>query len=204
MVYGAIVAKLCSRSHGQPLPGVRSAAIRSSSRAMSREGVVARLRGFASRPPSCGPPTPGVGARSSDSHKRYYGTFAYSRAFAAVFACIRARPRSSQGLRRQADLHAVIGRLDVVRKLAAQNLVVDVGMQVGQDGALRPDALDPGQRILDGEMTRMRRIAQRVKNPDFEVTQHRHAVRRNAVEVAGIREIAEPEPERMDVAVGLH
>src|ERR1700693_4813867 len=203
MVYGAIVSKLCSRSHGQPLPGVRSAAISSSSRAMSREGFMSRSRGFASRPPGFGPPNAAAGARSSDSHKRYYGTFAYSQAFAAVFACIRARSRSSLGFRSQADLHAVIGRLDVVRKLAAQNLVVDVGMQVGQDGALGPDALDPRQRILDGEMTRMRRIAQRVEDPDFEVAQHRHAVRRNPVEVARIRQIPEPEAERMDLAVGL-
>src|SRR6516165_1975447 len=36
-----MVSKVCSRSHGQPLPGVRSAAMISSSRAMSREGVIA-------------------------------------------------------------------------------------------------------------------------------------------------------------------
>src|SRR5262245_30736795 len=35
-----MVAKLCSRSHGQPLPGVRSAAMMSMSRAMSRDGVM--------------------------------------------------------------------------------------------------------------------------------------------------------------------
>src|ERR1700688_2700346 len=169
MVYGAIVSNRCSRSQGQPLPGVRSAAISSSKRAMSREGVMSRSRGFASRPPSFRPPNPRAAARSSDSHKRYYGTFTYSWAFAVVFACIRARSRSSQGFSRHADLHAVIGRLDVVRKLAAQDLVVDVGMQVGQGGALRPDAVDPDQRILDGKMTGMRRIAQRIENPDFEV-----------------------------------
>ena len=32
-----MVAKFCSRSHGQPVPGVRSAAMISISRAMSRE-----------------------------------------------------------------------------------------------------------------------------------------------------------------------
>ena len=35
-----MVAKFCSRSHGQPVPGVRSAAMISSSRAMSREGFM--------------------------------------------------------------------------------------------------------------------------------------------------------------------
>src|SRR6266851_10347277 len=159
-------------------------------RAMSREGVM---------PAS---PTRPLGIRSSDSHKRYYGTFTYSRAFAAILPA--SSPcRSSQGLRAEPDLHPVIGRLDVPRKLAAQGLVVEVGMQVGQDGALGPDALDPGQRIVDGEMARMRRIAQRVEDPDFEVAQHRHAVRRNPVEVARIRQVPEPEAERMDVAVGL-
>src|SRR5215471_8267693 len=37
-----MVPKVCSRSHGQPVPGVRSAAMISSSRAISREGVIAR------------------------------------------------------------------------------------------------------------------------------------------------------------------
>ena len=35
-----MVAKFCSRSHGQPVPGVRSAAMISISRLMSREGVM--------------------------------------------------------------------------------------------------------------------------------------------------------------------
>src|SRR5262249_41434675 len=37
-----MVSKVCSRSHGQPVPAVRSAAMISMSRAMSREGVIAR------------------------------------------------------------------------------------------------------------------------------------------------------------------
>src|SRR5260370_10481460 len=155
MVYGAIVAKVCSRSHGQPLPGVRSAAMSPMRHAMSREGVMP------------GSPTLPIGISSSDSHKRYHGTSTSSRAFAAVSAHIGAPPRSARGPRRQADRHAVIGRLDVPRKLAAERLVVHVGMQVGQDGALRPDALDPCQRVVDREMTRMRRIAHGAEDPDF-------------------------------------
>src|SRR5437016_6027592 len=38
MVYGAMLAKSCCRSHGQPVPGVRSAAMISIRRPMSREG----------------------------------------------------------------------------------------------------------------------------------------------------------------------
>src|SRR5579885_75926 len=52
-----MVSKLCSRSQGQPEPGVRSAAMISIRRAMSREG-------FTPRPPA---------APVSDSHKTYYG-----------------------------------------------------------------------------------------------------------------------------------
>src|SRR6516165_9684256 len=37
-----MVPKVCCKSHGQPVPGVRSAAMISSSRAISREGVIAR------------------------------------------------------------------------------------------------------------------------------------------------------------------
>src|SRR5216684_1068601 len=39
MVYGAMVEKFCARSHGQPVPAARSAAIISMRRAISREGV---------------------------------------------------------------------------------------------------------------------------------------------------------------------
>jgi hypothetical protein len=34
-----MVAKFCAKSHGHPVPGVRSIAMISMSRAMSREGV---------------------------------------------------------------------------------------------------------------------------------------------------------------------
>src|SRR5438045_3609523 len=37
-----MVSKVCSRSHGQPEPGVRSAAMISISRAMSRDGFILR------------------------------------------------------------------------------------------------------------------------------------------------------------------
>src|SRR2546423_15441577 len=37
-----MVSKLCCRPHGQPVPGARRAAMISMSRAMSREGVIAR------------------------------------------------------------------------------------------------------------------------------------------------------------------
>src|SRR2546423_10935228 len=146
--------------------------------ATSREG----FRGPVTGSPSC----------IRDSHRRYYGPSLYSRDVSGYSPPAFRLARSSLGLR-QPDLHAVVGRLDVVRKLGADGLVVDIGMQVGQDRAFRSDPLDPPQRVGDREMTGMRRIAQRVENPDLEIAQHLHVCFRHAVEVARICEIAEPE-----------
>src|SRR6516164_3108863 len=51
-----MVAKFCTRSHGQPVLGVRSAAMISIRRLMSREGVIAlsRCSGKALPDPGCG------------------------------------------------------------------------------------------------------------------------------------------------------
>src|SRR5262245_65152296 len=53
-----MVSKVCSRSHGQPVPGVRNAAMISSSRVMSREGVITRSTTEGRRPRTiqCLPP----------------------------------------------------------------------------------------------------------------------------------------------------
>src|ERR1700688_3020715 len=69
-----MVRKFCSRSHGQPEPGVRSAAMISISRAISREGFT-----------GWGLIAAGNGDRSkgylrsrlwiADSHKTYYGIY---------------------------------------------------------------------------------------------------------------------------------
>src|SRR5215831_2725501 len=71
-----MVAKFCSRSHGQPLPGVRSAAMISSSREISRDGFTERCccsretsetvaKQRTSRDPA--------GSLTRHSHKTYYG-----------------------------------------------------------------------------------------------------------------------------------
>ena len=88
-------------------------------------------------------------------------------------------------------------------RLAAQRLVIEVGMQVGQDRALRLDPGDPGQRLVEIEMARMRRLAQRVDDPDVEAGQRRDAFGRQALDVGGIGHVAEAEAERGDVAVLL-
>jgi hypothetical protein len=66
------------------------------------------------------------------SHKTYYGTF---------HAKSREMGLSAQS--RDLDLHAVVGRLDVRRQLGLQTRVIEVGVQIGEDGAGRPDAFDP-------------------------------------------------------------
>src|ERR1700733_3546761 len=84
-----MVAKLCSRSQGQPEPGVRSAAMISRSREMSREGVIERpiVNGGGAAPAEAVCGRPPLGGRShlrgtrhapthhGDSHKVYYGIF---------------------------------------------------------------------------------------------------------------------------------
>src|ERR1700730_17966910 len=85
-----MLEKSCSRSQGHPVPGVRSAAMISMRRAMSREGVMRApdrrisRRGRRSTDYHAlarrrdGRFTAGAGHAASDtfnSHKTYYGTF---------------------------------------------------------------------------------------------------------------------------------
>ncbi len=76
-------------------------------------------------------------------------------------------------------------------------------MQVRQDRAFRFDPADPLQRLIEMEMARMRRSAQRVDDPDVQAGQCRNAVGRQAFDISGIGDIAKAEPERGDVAVIL-
>src|ERR1700728_1811977 len=97
---------------------------------------------------------------------------------------------------RYADCHAVEAGLDMGWQFLAQNVVVEIGVQVGENGARRLEPVDPAERVGEGEMTRMRPVAQRVDDPDFEIGQSGAGVRRHAAEVAGIGEIADATAER--------
>src|SRR6266536_2214009 len=66
------------------------------------------------------------------------------------------------------DRHAVIGRLDIRRQAALELGIIEVRMQVGENRPPRPDPLDPGERLLDAEMARMRPVAQGVDDPEIE------------------------------------
>src|ERR1019366_9352563 len=89
-----MVAKFCSRSHGEPEPGVRSAAMISRRREISRDGVIEG-------------PIVNVGAGTlaepvdgrdraapiCDSHKGYYGMFSITAIFGGFVACQRPAQR---------------------------------------------------------------------------------------------------------------
>ena len=79
--------------------------------------------------------------------------------------------------------------------LAAQHLVIEIGVQIGQDGAARLEPLDPGERVVEREMARVRPVAQRIDDPDVEAGERRDALRRQAAQVARIGEVAEAEAE---------
>src|SRR5579864_5856197 len=76
-------------------------------------------------------------------------------------------------------------------------------MQIGQDGAARFEAFDPAERVRERKVTRMRRVAQRVDDPDVEIGQGVEADIRDRTEVDRIGEIAETKAERSDVAMLL-
>jgi len=89
------------------------------------------------------------------------------------------------------------------RQADTQRLVIEVGVHVGEDRARRLDPPDPVQRVRDAEMARMRHMAQRIDDPEVESGERRDTGLRHVVQVARIRDVAEPEPERLDVAVIL-
>src|SRR5260221_12419459 len=77
-------------------------------------------------------------------------------------------------------------------------------MQVGDDGAARLDAPDPGQRLADAEVAGMPGIAQPVDDPEFEVFERGPALGRNVVEVGRVSGLANAIAERGNVAVPHH
>src|SRR6186713_1228870 len=76
-------------------------------------------------------------------------------------------------------------------------------MQVGQDRAFRFDPGDPFQCLIEMEMARMRGSTERVDDPDLQARKCRNAVRRQALYVRRVSDIAKAKPERGDVAVIL-
>ena len=70
-------------------------------------------------------------------------------------------------------------------------------MHMGEHRALRIDSLNPGKCLLDAEVTRMPRIAQRVEDPDIEVFEISKRVLRQIADIWLIGDAAEAEAERL-------
>src|SRR6266540_5896439 len=74
-------------------------------------------------------------------------------------------------------------------------------MHVGDDGALRLEALDPAKRVVDTEMAGVAGIAKPVDDPEVEVFQRRPAFRRDIVEVGRVGGGPDTEAQRGNPAV---
>src|SRR6266516_1871250 len=109
-------------------------------------------------------------------------------------------PSAERGVRHD-DLQAIEGGLDMRRQLAAQLVIIEIGMQIGQDRTGGFDAGDPTERVIDAEMARVRPIAQRVHNPDFGTGKRSNAGLRQPTQVAGISEVPETKPKGRNIAM---
>src|SRR5579871_1035210 len=174
----------------------------SMSREMSRDGVITRpiVNG--------GPANLAHGSEKSCphpadlySHKVYYGIYIERPIFPEDLA--RDFSRSAAFGRRKLDLEPVKGRLDMGRQLAAQNVVVEVEVHVGEDRPPGRKPLDPLERFGDREMARVRLVAQSIDDPQINASERRNAFRRQVAQVARVRDVADTEAERRDVAVVL-
>src|SRR5260370_29519083 len=100
------------------------------------------------------------------------------------------------------DPHTIIPRLDIGRQLGAQFGVVEIAGHIGEDRALRADAVDPSQRQVEVKMTRMWPVPERVDDPQLDAGERLYGGLRHIDEVGRVGHGAEAESERPDVAVG--
>src|SRR5262249_33049 len=77
----------------------------------------------------------------------------------------------SNGRFRDRQRHPIKCRRHMRRQLATQRLVVEIGVEIGEDRASRLDALNPAQRVVDGKVTWMWGVAKRVEDPNVECIQ---------------------------------
>src|SRR6266545_3040903 len=76
-------------------------------------------------------------------------------------------------------------------------------MHMGEHGALRLHPRDPGQRFLDGEVARMRRIAQCIDDPDVEALKMLKRLLGEVAHIGRIGDVAEAEAERLGLSMKL-
>src|SRR5258708_23023164 len=99
------------------------------------------------------------------------------------------------------DPHTIIPRLDIGRQLGAQFGVVEIAVHVGEDRALRADAVDPSQRQVEVKMTRMWPVPERVDDPQLDAGERLYGGLRHIHQVGRVSHGAEAESEGTDVAV---
>ena len=110
-------------------------------------------------------------------------------------------PRHRSPSCRTLDAHPVISRRHIRRQLRAQRLIIEVGVQVGQDGVARTHLFDPLQGVVEAEMGGVRTIAQSVDDPHIQAFEEGKACFGNAFHIRCIGERSEAKTERADLAV---
>lgn len=96
----------------------------------------------------------------------------------------------------------VIGRLNVIRRLCGDGVVIKVVVHIGQDRRFGRHAVDPAKGLRQMAMGRMRLPAQGVDDPAAQVVHHRPARLRDGRDIGQIDDIIKAKTERVDIAMG--
>ncbi len=67
------------------------------------------------------------------------------------------------------ELHLIISRLDMFRRLRHHRVVVERRVHMRQDGSLRLQPSDPVERLLQRQMARMVAVLQRIDDQHVEI-----------------------------------
>src|SRR3712207_1450284 len=93
------------------------------------------------------------------------------------------------------DFHSIKSGLNAGRKRSSQCLVIQVDMHVGQDCPFRLEPLDPGERLIDGQVVRMRRVTQCIDDPHIEILESAFSLTIKIADIRRVSETADPECE---------
>src|SRR5690606_27188227 len=99
--------------------------------------------------------------------------------------------------------HAVVGGLDALGQTRLELVVIELVVHVGQDRVPGLDALDPGERLLEMSMGRVRPLAQAVDQPDLDAGQLVERCLRQLLDVGRIGERARAESPARQPPVAL-
>src|SRR3954452_3442411 len=76
-------------------------------------------------------------------------------------------------------------------------------MHMGEHGTLRLHPRDPRKRFLDGEVARMRRIAECINDPDIEALKMLERLLWEIAHIGRVGDVAEAEAERLGLPMTL-